>query len=289
MTTMRRRSRNFDPLSTPEGVRNLLGQLRTILPSLIPPEEDRLISLLNAARYLNKRSNQRSQRGRPSQWAPEVLSEVITTLRKLLAEQTEGRISVQTFIGQHLAVLTYPTEIVYALAGGQINKQEAAFLARLTAARLDMTEEEARKLRLDLLKAHLGTHGSQNLLRNKVKEILGETTLFSRETLALGMQKSDALLELNRLDVKHMFFETMRDLFYAIRTLQPEELSNEDIAEFMKNADMLTNTLRGIELRSAKRRIHSKHIQDVRMDQESSQLLEIIKDPKTGKVTYKFR
>lgn len=289
MTIARRRPRQFDPLTTQAGVRKFLEQLRETAPSIFPAEDESLISLLNAARYLNKRPTQTTQRGRPSQWAPETLSEAITVLRKLLERETNGRISVQTFIGQYLGILTYPNEIANALSSGQINKQEAASLARLTAERLQMTEEEVHQLRLELLKAHLDSQGSQNQLRNKVKEVLGENAFFSRETLAVGLQKSDSLLAFNRLDVKHIFFETMRDLFYAIRTLQPEELLDEDVAEFMSAADSLSNTLKGIEQRIAKRKVRPGQLVETQPTSNSTQRLEITKDPITGKVTYKFR
>lgn len=289
MKSTRKRTRQFDPLATPKGVQKIFEQLRVTAPNLIPTKDDELISLLNAARYLKKRPAHASHRGRPSQWPPEVLNEAVTILRSLLEKETNGRVSVQTFIGQHLALLAYPLEIANALSGGQINKQEAASLARLTAERLQVAEEEARHLRLALLKAHLETFESQNQLRHKIKEMLGETTLFSRETLALGMQKSDSLLEFNRLDVKHIFFETMRDLFYAIRTLNPEELLDDDIAEFMRAADSLSDTLKGIEQRIAKRKLPSSQTRNPQPPSNSSQQLEIIKDPLTGNVTYKFR
>jgi hypothetical protein len=289
MTIVRRRPRQFDPLMTPEGVRKFLEQLRVTAPGLFPAEEESLISLLNAARYLKKRSNPATQRGRPSQWGPEVLSEAITILGKLLEQETNGRVSIQTFIGQHLGVLVYPNEIANALSNGQINKQEAASLARLTAERLQVAEKEARQLRIELLTTHLDTQGSQNQLRSKVKEVLGENAIFSRETLAVGLQKSDALLEFNRLDVKHIFFDTMRDLFYAIRTLQPEELLDEDIAEFMTAADSLSNTLKGIEQRILKRKQPPSETRDTQAATKSTQRLEIIKDPITRMVTYKFR
>lgn len=289
MTTARRRPRQFDPLTTPAGVRKFLEQLRTTAPGLFPAEDASLISLLNAARYLKKRPAHTTQRGRPGQWAPEVLSEAITILHKLLEQETSGRVSVQTFIGQHLGVLTYPNEIANALSRGEINKQEAAYLARLTAARLQITEQDAYQLRFELLKAHLSVQGSQNQLRQKVKEMLGENGFFSRETLALGLRKSDSLLEVNRLDVKHIFFETMRDLFYAIRTLQPDELLDEDVADFMSAADALSNTLKRIEQRIAQRKQQPRQGYDVQTGAKSAQQVEIIKDNITGKITYKFR
>lgn len=282
------RRRQYDPWATPEGVRKLLHQLRQAAPGLIPGDEKRLISLLNAIRYLEKSPPTKSSRGRPSQWSAAELSEVSTLLRELLSRETGGRVSLQTFIGQHLPLLTYPAEIANALQRGEINKQEAGSLGRITADRLQTTELEAMEVRRSLLKAHLAALGSQNQLRERVKEILGETGFFSRETLNLGIQKTDSLLEFNRQDVKHVFFETMRDLFYAIRTINPEDVQEEDIAEFMTAADVLTNTLRKIEQRVALRKPKDAGALKMNFQPETDQQIEIITDPQSGQVTYKF-
>ncbi len=289
MKQARRRKRQFDQLATPEGVRLLLDELRKAAPGLIPIEEERVISLLNSARYHQKARGADSAKGRPSQWTSNELKEVTTVLRALLDHETDGRVSLQTFIGQHLRLLTYPPEVANALQLGQINKQEASSLARLTGERLATTEVEAQQLRLELLNAHLATHGSQNQLREKVKEVLGENSLFSRETLALGMQKTDSLLEFNRQDVKHVFFETMRDLFYAIRMLNPADLKDEDIVEFMNAADSLSNTLKAIELRITQRQSKRIPAPDSTSIVEDSKEIQIVTDPLTGQVTYKFR
>ncbi len=289
MKQARRRQRQFDQLATPEGVRSILQQLRNAAPNLIPAEEERLISLLNAARYLEKRPANYSNRGRPSLWTPDELSEVITLLRDLLRRETNGRVSLQTFIGQHLPLLSYPLEVTNALERGQINKQEATSLFRLTAERLQTTETEAQKLREDLLKAHIATAGSQNQLRERVNELLGKDTLFSRETLVLGMAKTDSLLEFNRQDVKHIFFETMRDLFYAIRSLNPEDLLDEDIAEFMTTSDALTNKLKAIEQRVSQMKTLQKANTAPLNKPAPKGELQIISDPLTTQITYKFK
>lgn len=283
-----RRQRQFDPLATPGGVREILAKLRALSPTIFPENEEAMCSLLNAARYVEKKSLANSTRGRPNLWPPEVLSEAIALLRELLARETHGRVSTQTFIGQHLRLLSFPPEIANALEFGQINKQEAAALARLTADRLQLTEEKAQELRVGMLKTHAEIQGSQNQLRNKVKEVLGEVSIFSRETLALGVQKSDTLLEFDRLDVKHIFFETMRDLFYAIRTLNPEDLTDEDISAFMNSADSLSNTLKGIELRITRRKTQSYALSNDHLNRNQNQPVEIISDPVSGQVIYKF-
>ncbi|MBI1766481.1 MAG: hypothetical protein HYR56_34170 [Acidobacteria bacterium] len=283
-----RRQRQFDHLATPAGIRSVLKQLGEAAPNLIPTDENQLISLLNAVRYSLRKPQAGSHRGRPSHWSLEQIEQAKASLHTILERETKGRVSLQTFISQHLRHLTYPPEVVEALHDGKINKQEATALARLDGDRLQITKEQAQLLRQELLKSHLNAQGSQNQLRTRIKELLGENNLFTRETLALGMMKTDSLLELNRQDVKHVFFETMRDLFYAIRNLKPEDLRDEDITDFMEAADVLANRLKTIELRILQRRHHSKQQFENTSTPQQKGKLKIFTDPDTGQVTYKF-
>lgn len=65
-------------------------------------------------------------RGRPPRWPREKLVEAISQLRGLLKRETQGRVSVNSFIGQYLPLLLFPSDITDALASGRINLQEAA-------------------------------------------------------------------------------------------------------------------------------------------------------------------
>jgi hypothetical protein len=76
-----------------------------------------------------------------------------------------------------------------------VNLQEAAQLSRLTADRLDSTPAKARLIRDELLRAHLLTRGSQNSLRARVKEILGEVVTVSSREMAGVVHKVDEMLE----------------------------------------------------------------------------------------------
>ena len=59
--------------------------------------------------------------------------------------------------------------------------------------------------------------------------MLGESGIVSSETLAVGIEKADSLLEVNPEDLRHLFFETMKELFYALREINPEDLDESDI------------------------------------------------------------
>ena len=289
MKTARRRQRSFDQFATPDGVRDMLRKLCQTAPDLVPTAEKQAISLLNAIRHAERNPDLSStKRGRPRHWQTEHLLQVAAHLRALLDRETQGRVSLSTFVGQHLRLLAYPEEVAAALQKAEINKQEALALSRITAEKLQTTEAEARQMRLDLLRSHLDAQGSQNQLRARVQELFGENALVSTETLALSLIKSDALLEVNAEDIRHVFFETMKELFYAIRKFESDDLKEEDIEEFMAAADSLTNTIHAIKLRIAQRK-SPKHIalgfsQSTKIEHP----IKIVKDPNTGRITYQF-
>lgn len=289
MKSARRRQRTFDRFATPAGVRDLLNKLREVAPELIPATEKQTISLLNAIRHAERSPGVSSvARGRPRLWPTDHLLRVAAHLRELLHRETQGRVSLPTFVGQHLRLLDYPAEVAAALQHGEINKQEALALSRLTAEKLQTTEAEAQRTRLELLRSHLDARGSQNQLRERVKELLGENAVVSTATLALGLLKSDALLEVNAEDIRHVFFETMKELFYAIRKFEPHALNVEDIEEFMAAADILTNTIHTIELRINQRKSPKRAASGYASNAANEHPVEIVKDPATGQISYKF-
>jgi hypothetical protein len=285
MKTTRRRQRKFDALATTAGVRSLLQKLYLELPGCLPEDEHQLISLLNAVRHAERRRPAKSKRGRPSPWAPGLLQKVTQALRAVLARETQERLSLQTFVSQHLPLLAYPDELAAALHAGAINKQEALTLARLTAEKLQTTESAAQQLRMEVLRSHLEARASQNQLRERVKELLGESAVISRETLALGVLKNDALLYVSPDDVRHVFFETIKELFYAIRQLPPAELDETDIEDFLHAADLLANKIHRIEQRLAQRKASSK---PTTKDQPPAESVDIVIDEQTGHLIYKF-
>jgi hypothetical protein len=254
MRTSRRRTRSFDPLATPAGVRDVCAQLRARLPAIIPESDKQLFSLLHSVRHVNRYSSTDTNRGRPARWERETLLEVARHLAAILERETNGRVSISSFVGLYLRILHFPADVTSALERGEINLQEAMLLARLTHERLQTDARAARTIRRQVLKAHLETSGSQNQLRLRVQEMLGESAIVTSETLAAGVQKADTLLTVDPEDIRHLFFETMKDLFYALRSFNPDDLDEADIDEFMAAADLLSNTIHAIERRIRERR-----------------------------------
>lgn len=288
MRTTRRRARKADPLATPAGVRGICDELRQRLPGIIPNTDKQLFSLLNAVRHIGRYSAAETGKGRPARWDRETLLEVSHHLGAILERETEARVSVSSFVGLYLRLLHFPTDVLSALERGELNLQEATLLARLTHSRLQTDSNSARALRRRVIQAHLASDGSQNRLRMQVRELLGESAILSSETLAVGVQKADALLEVDPEDARHLFFETMKDLFYAIRRFNPEDLDETDIEEFMVSADLVSNTIHGIEQRIRKRSQPKKQFEAFAQGAEKEQKPTVEKDAK-GQLTYRFK
>jgi hypothetical protein len=224
------------------------------MPDTIPSSERQLVLFLFAVRHVERRPATDTRRGRPSHWPREKLMEAASQLRGILERETSGRVSVNSFIGQYVPILNYPSDVTGALSKGDINLHEAAQLARLTPERLETTPAKAQALRSEILRAHQLARGSQNSLRARVKEILGEVVAVSTEEMTNVVQKVDELLEIDPADKRHFFYEEMKRLFYAMREIQPEDIDDESLDQFMTAADQLSNAIYAIELKRRKQK-----------------------------------
>ncbi len=255
MRATRRRSREVDSLATPEAVRSICKLLSERMTDTIPSSEKHLMRFLYAVRHVERRPATDTKRGRPGRWPREKLMEAASQLRGILQRETSGRVSINSFIAQYLPLLQFPSDVTDALHSGQINLQEAAQLARLTPERLDCSPRTARERRIEILNQHLAVQGSQTRLRARVKEILGETVEpgVSSEGMTAVVTKVDELLEVDPGDTRHMFWEEMKRLFYAMREIEPEDLDEETMNEFFQAMDQISNVLHRIEKRRKER------------------------------------
>jgi hypothetical protein len=171
-------------------------------------------------------------------------------LRSLLERETSGRVSLNSFIGQYLPVIEFPSDVTDALCSGRINLQEASQLSRLTPERLNCSPRAAREHRSEVLQSHLAVQGSQTRLRARVKELLGESKQPEiSEGLTSVVNKVDELLEVDPADTRHMFWEEMKRLFFAMREIEPEDLDEELMNDFLQAMDGVSNVLYRIEKR----------------------------------------
>jgi hypothetical protein len=259
MRAARRRRREPDALASPDAVRRICQFLRERLPDTIPASEKQLARFLFALRHVERRPATDTKRGRPSHWPREKLIEAASHLRSILERETSGRVSVNSFIGQYVPLLNFPSDVVYALSRGEINLQEAAQLARLTNERLSCSPREALSRRAELLRQHLAVQGSQTRLRACVKELLGEIdhSAVSSEGMGAVVTKVDEMLEVDPSDARHMFWEEMKRLFYAMKEIEPEDLDEETMDDFLGAMDGVSNVLFRIERRRQERRKQS--------------------------------
>jgi hypothetical protein len=259
MRATRRRLRTLDPLASPEAVKAICRLLRDRMPDVIPSSEKHLVLFLYAMRHIDRRPATDTKRGRPSRWPRERLVEAASTLRGILQRETAGRINLNSFIGQYLPILEFPSDVVDALSAGQVNLQEAAQLARLTPERMKCSAQAVRAQRMRLLKQHLAVQGSQTRLRACIKELLGEVIEpeISSESMAEVLDKTDELLEIDPSDSRHMFWEEMKRLFYAMREIRSEDLDEDVMEDFLSAMDLVSNVLYRIEKR---RQQHTKQM-----------------------------
>jgi hypothetical protein len=251
MRAARRRRRVSDMLASPNAVRRICQLLREQMPDIIPPSEKHLLRFLYAVRHAERRPATDTLRGRPSRWPREDLVEAASCLRSILQCETSKQIGLSSFIGQYLPILGFPSDVLNALTSGQINLQEAAQLARLTPLRMNCSTQAARAYRIELLKQHLAVQGSQTRLRARVKEIMGESDAqaVSSENMIQVVAHVDELLEIDPQDSRHLFWEEMKRIFYAMREVQLEDLDEETMEEFMVAMDRVSNVLYRIEKR----------------------------------------
>ncbi len=230
------------------------------MPDVIPSSEKKLIRFLYAVRHVERRPTTDTQRGRPPQWPREKLVEAASHLRSLLERETRGRISVNSFIGQYLPLFLFPTDVTDALTTGRINLHEAAQLARLTPERLNCSARAARDQRAELLLSHLAVQGSQTRLRTRVREMLGESIEPDISGgLASVVSAVDELLNVDPSDARHIFWEEMKRLFFAMREIEIEDLDVETMEDFLKAVDQISNILHRIE---KKRRARSGKVKE---------------------------
>ncbi|MBA2681052.1 MAG: hypothetical protein H0U76_21980, partial [Ktedonobacteraceae bacterium] len=179
--------------------------------------------MLEAIRHIERHPATDTKRGRPPRWKREDLHQVASHLRALLQRETAGRVSIISFASQYLRLLSLPSDVLAALEKNDINLMEAHELARLTAERLSCEPGEAKRVRAELLRSHTSLAGSQNTMRTRVKELLGEVVEVTTEGMTAVVQKVDELLEIDPSDKRHLFYEEMKRLFFAMREIQPDD------------------------------------------------------------------
>jgi hypothetical protein len=236
-------------LANTAAIRVVLSELKERCPSLSKLPDRKFRKLLLSIRHLETYSAKDTKRGRPTLFERNLLDEVRSHLKAILSREVEDRISIQTFIGHYVPILDWPENVVRALERGDLSRLEAAQVARLTAYRLGVRQHEAAKIRAEIINNHILAKGSQTALREKVREALGELTLVSSEKMTEAVQQVDDLLRIDPEDRRHLFYEQMKDFFFALREIRPEEINDAMIDLMTKRADELMEVVHSIQLK----------------------------------------
>jgi len=246
---VRRRQRQPDPLANPVAVRAVLSELKERCPSLSALSDRKLRKLLLAVRHLETYPATDTKRGRPAKFERGLLDDARRRLKAILERETGDRISLQTFVGHYLPILDWPEDVITALDRRELSRLEAAQVARITADRLGVKQREARAIRDEIISNHIRSGGSQTALRESVREALGELTLVTSEKMTEAVERVDDLLRVDPSDRRHLFYEQMKDFFFALRDIQPNEIDDATLDTLVDRADGLMEVIHAIQWR----------------------------------------
>jgi hypothetical protein len=251
MKVNRRRKRRPDPFASADWVRSIFDSLKATFPLLSSCKEKDLVKLARAIRHVERYSATDTRRGRPSRWPREDLVKVGLKLAHILDRETSGRISVATFVDHYLRILDFPADVLTALSKGEVNLFEAEQLARVTAARLEVSQAETKRKRAEILSAHLRSRSSGERLRRRINELLLPPKLGGAE----GTPSSDAIEpdadmeDFDSYDSTHLLWEQIKQLGFAFRDIRREDVTDEDLEQLIEACDPVMNILMRIQRR----------------------------------------
>ena len=251
MRATRRRQRKADPLASLEAVRSINNKLRSALPDLIPQKEKELMRLLRAVRHARRYPATDTKRGRPGKWKREDLLGVGALLDDILDRETSSHISFASFVDHYLRLPDFPSDVIKVLENGEINLFEAEQLARVTAIRLGVAPNQAKRTRSELLSSHLQTKASGERLRQRVNELIRDSAAEAGETGSELDTEPEDLEDFDPYDSTHLFWEQLKQLGFAFREIRREDVTDEEIEELLKASEpilaMLSRIRRRIE------------------------------------------
>jgi hypothetical protein len=247
MKASRRRQRRADPLASPAAVLSILEQLRQLLPDVIPHNQKTLIRMLRAARHIQRYAATDTKRGRPGEFKRDHLLKVATHLTAVLERETSSHISLASFIDHYLRLLEFPSDVIEALSNEEINLFEAAQLARINPARLNVSSGQAQRTRADLLSTHLQTRASGSQLRQRVNELVRAPANETRGPESIDFDQD--LEDFDPYDPTHLFWDQIKQLGFALRDIRREDVNDEEIDELLKASEPILTILARIQRR----------------------------------------
>jgi hypothetical protein len=225
------------------------------LPDLIPRKDKELVRLLRAARHAQRYPATDTKRGRPSKWKREDLLRVAVRLSDILDRETSAQISFASFVDHHLRLPDFPSDVVEALENGDINLFEAEQFARVIAKRLGVSTSQARSTRAELLSSHLQTKASGERLRQRVNELLRASLTEAGEVGGEPDTELEDLEDFDPYDSTHLFWEQLKQLGFAFREIQREDVTDEEIEELLKASEPILAILSRIRRRKEQTKV----------------------------------
>lgn len=255
MRATRRRQRKADPLASPAAVRSITDKLRSALPDFIPSKEKELVRLLRAARHAQRYVATDTKRGRPGKWKREDLLKVVARLEDILDRETSSQISFASFVDHYLRLPDFPSDVIEALESGDINLFEAEQLARVTAGRLGVSQNQAKRTRSQLLSSHSQTKASGERLRQRVNELLRASLAEAGEPGDGVDTEPEDLEDFDPYDSTHLFWEQLKQLGFAFREIRREDVTDEEIEELLKASEPILAILSRIQRRKEQAKV----------------------------------
>ena len=108
-------------------------------------------------------------------------------------------------------------------------------------------------IRQEALRNHVRMQGSQTQLRQRVAELLGAETLVTSENMTAAVHQVDDLLTVEEDDQRHLFYEQMKEFFFAMREIKPEEIDDPTLEEILEASDRLMTVIHRIRLKRKQR------------------------------------
>jgi len=232
-----------------------MEKLRSALHDLIPQKDKELVRLLRAARHAQRYPATDTKRGRPGKWKREDLLLIVARLEDILDRETSSQIAFASFVDHYLRLLDFPADVIQALESEEINLFEAEQLARVTAVRLAISPNQAKRTRSELLASHLQTKASGERLRQRVNELLRASSAEAGEGGGESAPGPGGLEDFDPYDSTHLFWEQIKQLGFAFREIRREDVTGEEIEGLLKASEPLLAILSRVRRRREQTRV----------------------------------
>jgi hypothetical protein len=178
---------------------------------------------------------------------------VAARLGDILERETSPHISQASFVYHYLRLLEFPSDVIEASEGGDINLFEASQLARIAPKGLTTSPSQTRRRRADLLSTHLQTKESGPRLRQRVNELLHDS---ANEAGAYEIAYSEQDLEhFDPYDPTHLFWDEIKQLGFALRDINREDVIDQEIDDLLKASEPILTILSRTQRRKEKKQV----------------------------------